>query len=80
MPGWAVVHDAEQHLTHVVPVGDAVRHEVLIERGPPLRLRDGVTLTCACGPAMHEDGKGNRVVLHHPLDGADRSAPPPGLP
>lgn len=80
MPGWAVVHQSAQHLTHVVPVGDAVHHQVLVARATPLRLRDGVTLTCVCGPAIHEDGEGNRVVLHHALDGADRSAPPKRLP
>lgn len=80
MAGWAVVHQARQHLTHVVPVRDAVRHEVLVECRSSLRLRDGVTLTCLCGPSIHEDGNGTRVILHHALDGAFRSPPPRELP
>lgn len=79
-PGWAVVHQAAQRLTHVVPVDDAVPHEVLVDREAPLRLRDGVALTCVCGPNIHVDGEGNRVILHHALDGADRSPPPGRLP
>lgn len=78
-PGWAVVHQAAQRLTHVVPVGDAIRHEVLVDRRRPLRLRDGVTLSCVCGPVIERDGHGNQVVIHHPLARADRGDPPGGI-
>ncbi len=73
--GWAIVTQGADQLTHIVPVGDSVRHEVLVERRPPLRLRDGVINSCVCGPAVHDGPDGERVVLHHALDGLDRGEP-----
>ena len=74
--GWVVVRDGEQRLAHVVPALDVVRHRVLLDAPPPLRLCDGVVVSCLCGPLVRERSDGTTVVLHCALDERDRTPPP----
>lgn len=72
---WMVVQRGCQGITHVAPVGDIIRHLVLIDGELPLRLRDGIVLSCPCQPSVCIEPDGTRVVLHQML--AKRGATPP---
>lgn len=74
--GWVVVRDGEQRLAHVVPALDVVRHRVLLDVPPPLRLCDGTVVSCLCRPLVRERPDGTRVVMHRPVDERDWTPSP----
>lgn len=64
---WMVVQRGDQKIIHVAPVGDVIRHRMLIDASSPLRLRDGIVLSCPCKPSVCVEPDGTRVVLHRPV-------------
>lgn len=74
---WVTLQRRCQGITHVAPVGDVIRHRMLIDGERPLRLRDGIVLSCPCQPSVCIEPNGTRVVLHRML--ATRGTAPPLL-